>query len=190
MRKWFAVLVTSATIAGGILVAETTPAAADQTWTQSFERPSATAPCVAPADETPWQEGWTGTDRSWTPTWEQWPNGGRGGWTCTRSITWAKDTPPPAPPQSEASSGYPSAGCVRYNAAEYLNFDGGYTVGKGIRTFANPACTIPGLLTTADWFVFAPAPFNPQTMCDMLDPGTTATNFAGALWDPDLYACD
>ena len=45
--------------------------------------------CVAQAGETEWQESW-GTDSSWKPSWEQWANGGRGGWTCTRSITWAR----------------------------------------------------------------------------------------------------
>jgi len=41
--------------------------------------------------ETPWQASW-GTDSSWYPSWEQWANGGKGGWTCGRSITWARDS--------------------------------------------------------------------------------------------------
>jgi len=41
--------------------------------------------------ETPWQASW-GTDSSWYPTWEQWANNGAGGWTCGRSITWARDS--------------------------------------------------------------------------------------------------
>lgn len=65
----------------------TTPA---QVWTQSFGRESATAPCVVPTElDIPWQSNWNPNEKAWTPTWEQWANGGKGGWTCTRSITWA-----------------------------------------------------------------------------------------------------
>ena len=67
-------------------------AAADSVWVQSYERSSQSQACVGQAGETPWQSSW-GTDSSWTPSWEQWANGGKGGWTCTRSITWARSTP-------------------------------------------------------------------------------------------------
>jgi len=66
------------------------PATPNQVWVQSFQRPSADAPCIAPASlDIALQEGWNPADLAWTPTWEQWPNNGQGGWTCTRSITWA-----------------------------------------------------------------------------------------------------
>ena len=64
-------------------------ASADSVWVQSHERTSQTQACAAQPGETPWQASW-GTDASWTPSWEQWANNGAGGWTCTRSITWAK----------------------------------------------------------------------------------------------------
>ncbi len=64
-------------------------ASADSVWVQSYERTSQAHACVAQPGETPWQEAW-GSDSSWTPSWEQWANGGKGGWTCTRSITWAR----------------------------------------------------------------------------------------------------
>ncbi len=50
---------------------------------------SQTEACTAQVGETPWQASW-GTDSSWYPSWDQWANGGKGGWTCGRSITWAK----------------------------------------------------------------------------------------------------
>jgi len=62
---------------------------ADSVWVQSYERTSQTQECVAQSWETPWQAAW-GSDSSWKPSWEQWANGGTGGWTCTRSLVWAR----------------------------------------------------------------------------------------------------
>jgi hypothetical protein len=67
------------------------PAKADQVWYQSYERTSPTEVCTAQPGETSWQSTW-GPDASWHPSWEMWANGGRGGWTCGRAITWARDT--------------------------------------------------------------------------------------------------
>ncbi len=66
-------------------------AVADSVWVQSYERTSQAQACVAQPGETPWQAAW-GSDSSWTPSWEQWANAGKGGWTCTRAITWARDS--------------------------------------------------------------------------------------------------
>ena len=76
------VMVAGAVVGGG-------SATADSVWVQSYERSSQTAECESQAWEAQWQASW-GTDSSWTPSWEQWANGGEGGWTCTRSITWAR----------------------------------------------------------------------------------------------------
>ena len=79
----FAALLTlTATVFGANI------ATADSVWVQSYERSSQAEVCTAQPGETPWQDSW-GTDSSWAPSWEQWANGGKGGWTCTRSITWA-----------------------------------------------------------------------------------------------------
>jgi hypothetical protein len=83
----FLVLVTLAGVLFGVRVA-----VADSVWVQSYERSSQTQACVGQAGETPWQDSW-GTDSSWKPSWEMWANGGKGGWVCTRSITWARSTP-------------------------------------------------------------------------------------------------
>lgn len=78
-----ALLVLAATVFGA------SSASADSIQVQSYQRVSAAEECGSQPDETPWQESW-GTDSSWKPSWEQWANAGEGGWTCTRSITWAE----------------------------------------------------------------------------------------------------
>ncbi len=107
-RNRIAAVAMSATMiaAGGVVMAASpaqgrpnpdvliSPATPDQVWVQSFERSSADAPCIAPAWlETAWNDAWDPAEKAWTPTWEQWANGGKGGWTCTRSITWAHGSP-------------------------------------------------------------------------------------------------
>ena len=79
-------------IAGTLLGANA--ASADSVQVQSYQRASQTEACVAQPGETPWQANW-GADSSWKPAYEMWANGGKGGWTCTRTIVWAK-TPVPA----------------------------------------------------------------------------------------------
>ena len=69
-------------------------ASADQVQVQSYQRTSQTAACAAQPGETPWQASW-GPDSSWTPSYEMWANNGTGGWVCTRSITWARDSSSP-----------------------------------------------------------------------------------------------
>ncbi len=69
-------------------------ASADSVQVQSYQRASQSAACTAQLGETPWLASW-GDDSSWHPSWEQWANGGAGGWTCTRSITWAYDNAAP-----------------------------------------------------------------------------------------------
>jgi hypothetical protein len=66
-------------------------ASADSVQYQSYQRASQTEACSAQVGETPWQASW-GTDSGWKPSWEQWANKGTGGWTCGRSITWARDS--------------------------------------------------------------------------------------------------
>ena len=66
-------------------------ASGDEVWHQSYQRGSQSEECVAQPGETPWQTSW-GTDSSWKPSWEQWANEGQGGWVCSRSITWARDS--------------------------------------------------------------------------------------------------
>ncbi len=88
-RKFLATLSALVVVAGMLFGANV--ASADSVQYQSYGRVSQSEACTAQVGETPWQASW-GTDSSWYPTWEQWANGGTGGWTCGRSIAWAKDS--------------------------------------------------------------------------------------------------
>jgi len=86
-RTFLATLSVLVVVAGMLFGARV--AVADSVQYQSYGRVSQSEACTAQVGETPWQASW-GTDSSWYPSWEQWANGGTGGWTCGRSITWAK----------------------------------------------------------------------------------------------------
>lgn len=97
MSRWnirpLAIFGTAAvtSLAASMLMASSA-ANADSVWYQAYERASQDAACAAPADETPWQTSFSG-QKEWTPSWQQWANGGKGGWVCQRAIVWAKSTP-------------------------------------------------------------------------------------------------
>jgi len=76
---------------GGQVAGFTTasPAVANKVWYQSVGRASETAACEK-STVAELAAGWT----QWAPSWEQWVNGGNGGFVCNRHITWAYDTPP------------------------------------------------------------------------------------------------
>lgn len=100
------VLVSAAAASGAVvgLLAVASPAQAapappvvatpNQVWVQEYQRASSDATCDDPpaALDIPWQSDWDPAEMTWTPSWAQWPNGGEGGWVCTRSITWAQGT--------------------------------------------------------------------------------------------------
>jgi hypothetical protein len=88
-RKFLAALSALAAVAAMLFGANV--ASGDEVWHQSYQRGSASEACVAQAGETPWQDSW-GTNPGWSPSWEQWANNGQGGWVCSRSITWARDS--------------------------------------------------------------------------------------------------
>jgi hypothetical protein len=88
-RKFLAVLAALGAVATMLFGARA--ASADEVWFQSYQRGSASDVCVAQPGETPWQDSW-GTNLGWSPSWEQWANNGQGGWVCSRSITWARDS--------------------------------------------------------------------------------------------------
>ena len=86
-KTFFAILSVLVVVAGMLFGANV--ASADSVQYQSYQRASQTEACAAQVGETPWQTSW-GTDASWKPSYEMWANNGKGGWTCTRNITWAK----------------------------------------------------------------------------------------------------
>jgi hypothetical protein len=106
------------------------PAQADQIWYQSVQRNSASSTCEV-SSVIDIARGWN----NWSGSWEQWANGGRGGWTCTRNVTWARDSI-----ESPTSSG---AGCVladtQFNT--YANFGAQYSLAAGAPAYVDAACT-------------------------------------------------
>ena len=169
-KKFLAAL--SALVAVAAMVAGARVAAADSVWVQSYQRASQSEACTAQPGETPWQASW-GTDSSWTPSWEQWANAGKGGWTCTRSITWAKSDGPT----------FPSAGCIS-TGAKWLNFGGSYFLNADSLFYDDANC-INAMGTIFD-SVYAPAPFDALTLC--LSAFGRAVNLQ--LDGGDVYICN
>lgn len=129
MSRWnirpIAVFGTAAvtSLAASMLMASSA-ANADSVWYQAYERASQDAACAAPADETPWQTSFSG-QKEWTPSWQQWANGGKGGWVCQRAIAWAESSGLGSSDGIAASG----AGCVRifdphgsYSQGEWVDF--------------------------------------------------------------------
>jgi hypothetical protein len=86
-RRIVIALSSFAVLAAGLT--QVASASADSVQVQPYQRASQTEACAAQPGETPWQAAW-GADSSWSPSWEEWANNGTGGWTCTRSIVWAR----------------------------------------------------------------------------------------------------
>ena len=131
-----------AVIAAGLTL--TPSASADSVQVQSYQRASQTEACAAQPGETPWQASW-GPDSSWKPSWEQWANGGTGGWTCTRSITWAKDS-------SCATGGPYALGDIGPGCGLVFLISGGLTYEMAPKNWndpTNPSATDP-VLTWCD----------------------------------------
>lgn len=150
------------------------PAAqADSVWFQSVARASASASCPDDAFGTPWQSNWDPEQRPWRPSWAQWPNGGTGGFTCDRQITWAKSTSP-----------YPSAGCVRANSW-WTNFNGGWSLATAL-LYSDPDCTTPTGSSFTD-VVYSPSGWNALTLCT--EAFGSAVTSPGRFVNSDVWSC-
>lgn len=129
-------------------------ATAESVWVQSYERTSQTKTCAAQPDETPWQESW-GTDSSWSPSWEQWANNGKGGWTCTRSIAWAQ-TPVPATSSGGGGSVMYRVGDIGPGGGLVFLISGEKTYEMAPKTWSGPG-TPDAELSWCDGFTDVPA---------------------------------
>ena len=149
-------------------------AAADQVWHQAFGRTSANSACPnSSADDV--AAGWT----QWGASWEQWPNSGTGGFTCTRTITWAKD-----------STG---AGCAQVeintdpDVPGWGNFGSGYFVPRLSTKFIDPSCSVPSGFWNVN-LVFATDHTLATQRCAAAVPGTVAGRVD--LLAPNINFCD
>jgi len=137
----------------GVLAGAST-ASADSTQVQSYQRASQEQACSAQPGETPWQANW-GSDSSWKPSWEQWANGGKGGWTCTRSITWARGTADSSRVYNLGDTG-PGGGLVFYiDSGSGLRYEMAPKAWSGVatpdveETWCDAFTTVPGTTGTA-----------------------------------------
>lgn len=79
---------------------------------------------------------WTGPAgwSEWTPSYAEWANGGKGGYVCTRAITWAYES-------TDTGPGHATAFCVQASAFEYFNFLGGWHLPVTTPIYNSSACT-------------------------------------------------
>lgn len=124
VRPRFFLAMSSALVMVAGMLFGANPAAADSVQVQSFQRSSQTDTCDSPPESMDeWRAAWVNpydpnSGPTWHPTWEQWANSGNGGWTCTRSVTWART--PTAAGSSTATYALgdigPGGGLVFYDA--------------------------------------------------------------------------
>lgn len=122
-------------------------------WYQAVAVPSATAPCPVTSDAEK-AKGWT----AWTGSWAQWPNDGKGGFVCTRSITWAHEA-------DTAGEAFPSAGCVLADSL-YYQFGGGWSLPAGTFGWTNSSCTTLSGGYLLMNVVYAPTGYDATELCD------------------------
>lgn len=182
-RRIAATVAAAVLTASGLAIAGAAPASANQVWHQSVGRASADAPCPD-SDPALLALGWS----KWAPSYEQWPNNGQGGWTCTRSITWAKSTPPGLTVGGEAN---PSL-CVevfRFDAenAQYLDFALSRALPSGSPIYTDRFCTSDTEPTGYD-FVLVPTGGDPDLACR---DGFGAEYVSGRDedWQSNIYDC-
>jgi hypothetical protein len=156
-------------------VATAPVASADSIWVQSYQRVSQADLCPHVTSETPWQSQW-GTDSSWHPSYEQWAHGGTGGWTCTRSITWARESSNPA-----AYIGCIFAGSSPYTT--YFEFGSEPFLAAGARVFSDSSCNNAIVnVNTQVAFAYAQSSTIADAVCSHENPSWRGHAFATNLW--------
>lgn len=161
-----------------LVAASPVPASSDSVWVQEYQRPTQDSRCTAPADETPWQSTYSG-QRDWTPSWSTWPNGGRGGWVCSRTFVWARATSPA--PQVSSPAPWATAGCTLFNlAGQYVDYLGGWSLAAGSTIYSVANCVVSAG-TTGENGVFAANASEADDKCEAIWPGTRSFNPGGLV---------
>ena len=165
-----AVAVVLTTMGLGVVAAPT--ASADEIWYQAVGRPTADSSC--PTDSAAdVAAGWT----AWSGSWEQWANGGRGGYVCQRSIVWAKSSP-------AGSGAQTPIGCQQFADGLWIDFGVDPAVPPLSAMWADADCTI-AWNTISYWAVYAPAGADQAAQrCDAVAPswGGTLENYGYAVY--------
>ncbi len=170
----FASLTGLLLISGALIGASA--ASADQVQVQSYQRATQGQACSAQPGETPWQASW-GSDSSWTPSWEQWANGGKGGWTCTRSITWAHDESTPV------------IQCTQESQSSYVLLDPSGFIPFDAQTYYNATCTDPGYIAGNQPYGYAFTSNGPDAATAICRTGNSLAYLIALLVDGNLYFC-
>jgi hypothetical protein len=124
---------------------------------------------------------------AWTCGWHlaRWLT--RGGWGGTYAMP---DTCaillPPRPIVVQTSSAFSVGACLFDGTSAYANFNGSYFLLSPFEYFTDPSCTVSGGFTVAGKVVYAPAPFDANTLC-LAAFGTTV--LMGPFGD-DIYTCN
>lgn len=171
MRSRLLVVAGAVVVALGGVLAVAPTASADQTWYQSVDRPSASAPCPVASTEDS-AAGWS----PWVASWEEWPNTGHGGFVCTRSVTWAHEG-------GAGGRSYPSGHCERRTFRTWVNFLGGWSLPAFSPAYGMPDCT--DYLGAIDLpLVYAPdGEQQASVLCEEAFGTTGALNGSGgAVW--------
>jgi hypothetical protein len=174
--KTFLATLSALVVVAGMLFGANV-ASADSVQYQSYGRVSQSEACAAQVGETPWQASW-GTDSSWYPSWEQWANNGKGGWTCGRSITWAKT---PVAGGSSSARTYalgengPGGGLV-------FLISGGLTYEMAPKTWGGGSSDSAQIWTTTAAFCYASGLSTADQDCQTngVYPGTTGAQAASS----------
>jgi hypothetical protein len=157
--------VVLATLGLGVVAAPT--ASADEIWYQAVGRPTAASAC--PTDSAAdVAAGWT----AWSGSWEQWANGGRGGYVCQRSIVWAKSSP-------AGSGAQTPIGCQQFADGLWIDFGVDPAVPGGSTIWTDADCTT-AWETVNYWAVYAPdGPDQATARCYAVAPswGGTLENY-------------
>lgn len=174
MKSSFRLSVATLVIAASALLAAH-PASADSVWFQSVGRASSSAPCPGDDFGTPWQPNWNPAERSWRPSWSAWPNGGTGGFTCDRQITWAK-------------SSYPVGFCQGAGSTFY-QFSGGWALSSignfvALTVYPTDSCSGGTAAGFYETLVYAPAGFSSATLCSEVTGFaiTSPTSLGGGVY--------
>ena len=124
VRGVLAASAVAALAASASMIAAAAPASANQVWYQSISRASATAACPS-SSQADLDAGWS----PWASSWEQWSNNGKGGYVCSRSITWAYDEPAP------------EGVCTEIDPGEFIRLDPSGFFPGGTSLYGDALCT-------------------------------------------------
>ena len=171
IRSLLAKTTAAVLLVSGLSVAGASSASADQIWHQSIGRASASESC-ATSSAADTAAGWS----PWAASWDRWPNAGRGGFVCNRSIIWARD-----------SRTYPSAGCLylmTLGTNLYVDFRGGWVL-PSAPVYSDSSCTQLSIYTL-ELLVYAPDAYDPVSLCvEAFGPAYTFTTVRAT----HIYQC-